>query len=178
MAHLEPAHPSSPEAKAILEKIQKVRGEPFSEIWLAMLHHPHLTRAVSDLGQLFRFEGTLPGSIREAAILFIAGRTKCLYEWTAHKGPAKKEEVPQEILDFLKEGRPYFEFPEPYADALEAAQLSFEKRSLPSSLQDRLIAQYGKKGVVELMLLTGFYQMLASFLNGFDIASGTNPLGK
>lgn len=172
MAQLEPVHPLSPETKAILEKIQKVRGEPFSEIWLAMLHHPALTRAASDLGQIFRFEGTLPGSIRESAILFIASRTKCSYEWSAHIGPAKKEGVSQEILDFLKEGRPYFEFPEPYADTLEAAQLSIEKRSLPSSLQERLIEQYGQKGLVELMLLTGFYQMLASFLNGFDIASG------
>lgn len=170
MAPLKPVHPS-PEAKAILEKIQKARGKPFSEIWLAMLHHPELTQAVSDLGQIFRFEGTLPGSIREAAILFIASRTKCPYEWEAHSGPAKKEEIPQVILDFLKEGRPYFEFPEPYADALEAAQLAFEKRSLPSSLQERLIEQYGEKGIVELMLLAGFYQMLASFLNGFDIVT-------
>lgn len=172
MAHLEPVDRLSPKAKAILEKIQKARGKPFSEIWLAMLHHPELTQAVSDLGQIFRFEGTLPGSIRESSILFIASRTKCPYEWNAHIGPAKKEGIPQEILDFLKEGRPYFEFPEPYADALEAAQLSFEKRSLPSSLQERLIQQYGEKGVVELVLLTGFYQMLASFLNGFDIVSG------
>lgn len=170
MAQLEPIHPLSPEAKAILDNIQKKRGEPFSEIWLAMLHHPVLTRAVSDLGQIFRFEGTLPGSMRESAILFIASRTKCSYQWSAHIDPAKKEQIPQEILEFLKDGRPYFEFPEPYADVLEAAQLSFEKRSLPSSLQERLIEQYGQKGLIELMLLTGFYQMLASFLNGFDIA--------
>lgn len=169
MAHLDPAKPDSPEAKKVLEHIHKVRGTPFSEIWLTMLHHPALTKGVSDLGQMLRFEGVLPGNIREAVILFIASSVESPYEWAAHFKMAKKENVPEEILSFLSQPRPFADYPEPYCDAMEAAQMALDKRSLPSSLQNRLIQQYGKKGLVELVLLAGFYQMVAAFLNGFDV---------
>lgn len=169
MSHLDPPKLDSPDAKKVLEHIQRVRGAPFSEIWQTMLHHPALTQAVSDVGQILRFEGVLPGNIRESAILYISSSTRASYEWAAHIQMAKKEKVPEEILSFIKQKRYFADFPEPYSDVMEAAQMSLEKRSLPSSLQERLIEQYGKKGLVELILLTGYYQMLAAFLNGFDV---------
>lgn len=169
MAHLEKSKVKTDEEKAILAEIQNVRGAPFSEIWLTMLHHPALTKAVSSAGKILRFQGTLPGNIREAVILYVAGATRSSYEWAAHIEMAVKEGVQEEILSFLKKHRPFADFPEPYCDVIEAAQMCLEKRSLPSSLQDRLIEQYGKKGLVELVLLAGFYQMIAAFLNAFDI---------
>lgn len=169
MAHLDFAKLESPKDKEILQHIEQVRGSPFSEIWLTMLHHPVLTREVSDLGQTLRFEGTLPGAIRDILILYIASRCHTSYEWAAHVALAKKEGIPEEVFSLLKTRCPFSAFPEPYRDALEAAQTALDKKSLPAALQNQLVSQYQTKGLVEIVLLVGYYQMLASFLNAFEI---------
>lgn len=169
MARIEIVVKPSQEQTEVLKHIQAVRGTPFSEIWLAMLHHPALTKRVTDLGQSLRFEGILPSSIRECAILYIAQATKSNYEWVAHIGIAKKEQLTEKIIALIQAGKDYKAFPEPYRDIIEIAQLTLEKKYIPEDLQYRLEATYGIEGTIELVLLCGFYQMLAAFLNGFCI---------
>jgi 4-carboxymuconolactone decarboxylase len=169
MARLEIVVKPSPEQKEVLKHIQNVRGTPFSEIWLAMLHNPVLTKRISDLGQALRFEGILPGSIREAAILFIANSTKSSYEWAAHHGVAQKEGISEKIISLIKEGKDFHAFPEPYRDIIETAQITLQKKSIPEALQYRLESMYGVEGTIELVILCGCYQMIAAFLNGFDV---------
>jgi hypothetical protein len=40
---------------------------------------------------------------------------------------------------------------------------------LPADLQSRAVAQWGREGLVEIVVLSGFYQMFAAFNQGFNI---------
>jgi hypothetical protein len=47
----------------------------------SLMHHPALAEKVGDLGEYLRFGGTLPGDIREMAILITARSVNQSYEW-------------------------------------------------------------------------------------------------
>src|SRR5262245_9461318 len=73
----------TPDAKRIYEKISAKRGAvrgPFA----SLMHHPALAERVGDLGEFLRFGSTLPGDIRELAILITARSVGQGYEWIAH----------------------------------------------------------------------------------------------
>lgn len=169
MSHLEYAPLHLAEAQDVLKEIQGSRGEKYSEIWMTMLHHIPLTRGVSNVGQILRFHGTLSSPLREAVILYIAHATHCSFEWDCHTDFGQRAGVPEEIVSLIGQSRPLSAYPEPYRDVLEAAEMALQKKSLPDPLQTRLIEQYGKNGLVEIVLLSGYYQMLASFLNAFEV---------
>ena len=42
---------------------------------------------------------------------------------------------------------------------------------VPDDLQARAAAEWGKHGLVEIVVLSGFYQMFAAINQGFDISN-------
>ena len=169
MAHLDYANLHDPEAEHALKEIQGSRGEKYSEIWMKMLHNVPLTRVVSNVGRTLRFQGTLSGPLREAVILYVGHAARCQFEWDCHTDFGRKAGVPEEIISHIQRNSALNAYPQPFRDVLEAAQAALEKKSLPAPLQTRLIQQFGKNGLVEIVLLSGYYQMLASFLNAFEV---------
>ena len=69
MARLsDPLDALTPDARQVYDKITAKRGAvrgPFA----SLMHHPALAERVGDLGEYLRFGATLPGDIRELAIL-------------------------------------------------------------------------------------------------------------
>ncbi|HXD96032.1 MAG TPA: hypothetical protein VN646_05800, partial [Candidatus Acidoferrum sp.] len=64
----DPLDALEPDARRVYEKITVKRGAvrgPFA----SLMHHPVLAERVGDLGEYLRFNGTLPGDIRELAVL-------------------------------------------------------------------------------------------------------------
>ena len=43
---------------------------------------------------------------------------------------------------------------------------------MPDDLQARAAREWGKRGLVEIVVLSGFYQMFAAINQGFDIKHG------
>jgi 4-carboxymuconolactone decarboxylase len=83
----------TPDARQVYEKIAARRGAvrgPFAPL----MHHPALAERVGDLGEYLRFGSTLPGDVRELAILLTARAVGQAYEWTAHAPLARKEGLP------------------------------------------------------------------------------------
>ncbi len=60
------------DAKAIYDKITAKRGPMRGGPYASLMHDPALAEKVGDLGEYLRFGGTLPGDIRELAILVTA----------------------------------------------------------------------------------------------------------
>src|ERR1700731_3976277 len=49
-------------------------------------------------------------------------------------------------------------------------------QAIPDALQARAVAEWGKDGLVEIVVISGFYQMFAAINQGFDIVpSGKGP---
>ena len=60
-----------PAAQKVYERIAAKRGK-IRGPYVPLMHHPALAERVADLGEYLRFDATLPGDIRELAILITA----------------------------------------------------------------------------------------------------------
>lgn len=159
----------SPEARALYGQLAAKRGH-IDGMYRTLLNHPALLEKVSALGSYLRFgETALPSEARELAILACARRMGAGYEWVKHRDPARKAGIAEPVLEALRQGRE----PEGLAPGLRAvldvADCALARRSIPAGIQDEVVRAYGVQGVVELVVLCGFYAMIAGVVFAFDV---------
>ncbi len=107
------------EQKNVFDKIANgprggVRG-PFA----ALLHCPGAADHIQAMGAHLRFDGVLPGPLRELAILVTAHFWKAEYEWNSHAPIAEKEGLDPAVIDAIAQNRTP-EFPSPDQRAVYA----------------------------------------------------------
>jgi 4-carboxymuconolactone decarboxylase len=178
MARLpDPTGALSADAQALYDELAAKRGR-IDGMYRSLLNHPELTRRVSDLGSFLRFgAGNLPPEVRELVILWLARQVDAAYEWVKHVPPARAAGLPDAVIEALRTGRDPAGLDDRQQAALIAARCVLELRSIPPELQEKLIRCLGIQGVVELVVLVGFYRMIAGVIFAFDVPlpSGETP---
>jgi 4-carboxymuconolactone decarboxylase len=158
----------SPEAQKVYERITAKRGRiggPFAPL----MHHPALAERVADLGEYLRFASTLPGDLRELAILITARHVAQPFEWIMHAPVALKEGLPAEIIEYIRVQGDLSTLPARYVRAARLVQHVLARESVPRTLQDEMEQEIGVRGVVELVVLAGYYQTIAAVIFAFDV---------
>ena len=145
-----------------------------SAVYTAMFNNPAVTAKVSALGEHIRFHGTLPGDVRELAILRYSAKAGFEYEWAHHQRPARLEGLPDPVLEAVTTGAPpddpdFADLRPEQRAALSAIDAVVEGRSIPSSVQDVLTETFGTGGPVELVALCGLYALMGYMTTAFDI---------
>jgi 4-carboxymuconolactone decarboxylase len=170
MARLpDPTGALTPEAQTLYDQMVGRRGR-LDGMYRSLLNHPELTRCVSDLGTFLRFgDGALPGAVRELIILWLARRVGAAYEWVKHLPPARAAGLSNAVIEALRAGREPPGLDETQGAALQVAKCALELRAIPPDLQDTVTASLGLKGVIELVVLVGFYRMIAGVIFAFDV---------
>lgn len=150
----------------------EVRG-PF----VALLHHPELARRIQALGEQLRWHGTLPAALTELAVLVTARRWTCQHEWYMHEKLARKAGVADATIAAIAEKRP----PEGLSPD-EAAVYAFCAEAHASgrvgdAAFEAVCARFGREGALELLVLCGYYSMMAMVLNtaGLPLPDGAPP---
>jgi len=158
-----------PAARALHDQLTAKRGR-IDGMYQTLLNHPALLEKVAALGSYLRFEGSaLPPAARELAILACARTMGAAYEWVKHVPVARQAGISNEILEDLRLGRSPQGLDATQQAVLRAAGHALARRSLPEPVQAALEKAYGVKGVVELVVLCGFYAMIAGVIFAFDI---------
>jgi 4-carboxymuconolactone decarboxylase len=156
-----------PDARRVYDKIVAKRGV-IQGPYAALMHHPALAERVGDLGELLRFDSTVPGDIRELVILMTARAASQPFEWVMHVPIAQRAGLPQDVIERIKVQGDVSGFPPRYAGAARIIQHVLARESLPASLQEAVAADLGVAGLLELVVLAGYYQMIAGVLFAFD----------
>ena len=168
MAQLpDPLDTLAPEARAVYDKISARRGAvrgPFA----SLMHHPALAERVGDLGEYLRFGGTLPGDVRELAILITARAVSQPYEWIAHAKVATREGLPADVIERVRTRGDLSALPPRYARPARVVQHALAFESIPAALQAEVQKEFGVTGLMELVVLAGQYRMIAGVLFAFD----------
>lgn len=145
----------------------------------ALLYAPEVGNATQALGAALRFDSSLPGHLRELAILMVAQRWRANYEWYAHAPIAAREELGEAIIEAIKAGRT----PEAEPDVLcihRFVSELVETRRICDETYAQTRALIGEQGLVELIALVGYYSLLAGLLNTFEVGvpeGETPPFG-
>ena len=151
---------------------RRTKGEGFGGPYLALLNHPELARRVEELGFFLKFEGALPRTIYQFIVLTIARATGAAFEWHDHIAHARAAGLPEDVIDCIDTARTGA-LPMPYALAHAILEKTMAWQVVPDELQARAAAEWGKHGLVEIVVLSGFYQMFAAINQGFDISEIT-----
>jgi len=135
----------------------------------AMLHHPVAGNAVQRLGEILRFEGNLSDILREVAILTVGRHWKAQYEWWAHANIARKAGMDEAVIQAI-----YDRTPLPTQDGDIQAVHGFVKELVETQhVGDENYAAahdaLGDTGVVELVILAGYYGLISATLNTFQV---------
>lgn len=158
-----PVTDPSPEVREILAGTA-VRPGPPANIFLTMAHHPRLLKRFNVLGGLFLARGLLPPRERELVILRTAWRCRSEYEFGQHTLIGRRAGLTdEEIL------RTTGDEPAGWADAdaalIRLADEIHERREVSDQLWAELSARWSVPELAELVMLAGFYGMVAGFLN-------------
>ena len=91
------------------------------------------------------------------------------YEWVKHRDPARRAGIPDPVIEALRQGREPEGLGPGLRAVLDAAACALARRTIPAGIQDEVVRAYGVEGVVELVVLCGFYAMIAGVIFAFDV---------
>lgn len=170
--------------RAIYERMvarRKTQGAGFGGPYAALMNHPRLCEKIEDLGYFLKFEGRLPRDVYQFVVLCVARKTGADFEWIDHVKHAEEAGVPQEVISALQRGGdPRRIANDPYGLVAQLLSATMEWKSVPEALQNNVIQRFGVEGLVELVVLSGFYQMFSAVNQGFDVAppeGAPKPIG-
>ena len=148
-------------AEAIMSGPRKSLGGPFN----AWLRSPALADRLQRVGAYLRFETSLPHRLNEFAILITARHWGAQFEWYAHHRLALQAGLDPAVATDLAEGR------RPAGmKADETAVYDFctelrRDRQVSDAAFAAAKAALGEQGVVELIAVSGYYDLVSMTLN-------------
>ena len=142
----------------------------------ALLRVPDLGNAVQLVGEKVRFETSLPGYLRELAIITCARHWRSNYEWFAHVRIGRDEGLSEDTIDDVLHKRTPAA-PDEAAVYTFVAQLN-ETGRVDDERYESSVTSFGEQAVTELVILSGYYALIAQLLNTFQVpvpAGETTP---
>jgi 4-carboxymuconolactone decarboxylase len=152
------------------------RGGLAGPFW-PWLRNPELAERAQKLGELVRYNSSLPPRLFELAVLVTAHHWKAQFEWYAHAPLARKAGLGDEIIAAIHAGtRPQFAKDDEAAVYDFAVELYARKR-VSDAVYASAVAHLGERGAVELVGILGYYALVSMTLNtfGIEVPEGTAP---
>ncbi len=136
---------------------------------IAWLRNPELARRAQRLGELLRYDTTLPPRLSELAILVCGRHWTSHHEWTAHKRLALDAGLnPHVIADVAARRRPEMADDEERL-VHDIALCLLSTGRIPRALYDQGIHRLKERGMVELVAIVGYYCLVSVTLNAFEL---------
>ncbi|KAE9362794.1 hypothetical protein N431DRAFT_524567 [Stipitochalara longipes BDJ] len=138
--------------------------------WGAWIQEPAIGGAIWELVKVMTAQAKLKPTVRQLAILVVAGHFNAGYEIYAHGAMAKSQGMSKEKLATVLGGSRPSNLGEEEACAYDISKALTRGGILPEALYRRGFDVLGEYGVRELIYLVGLYHLVSINLNGFDIA--------
>lgn len=131
----------------------------------ALMYSPQVMNEARAMGDYLRFNSAIGNKLSEVVILVTAREWSQDYEWYLHGPIALKAGIRKEVADAIADGRR----PEGMTDDEQivydfSIELHRNKR-VSDQTYDRAEKRFGKKGVVDLTGINGYYTFLAMEMN-------------
>ena len=166
MAIIPYAHedPQDDRVRAVLDRLP----EPRINLFTMLANAPALIGPSLRLGEAILTRSDLSAELRELAILQSARVTATEYEWVQHEGIAKLIGVPDEKVAAIRSGA--LDTLEPAeAAAMRLVEQCIGDRTPDETLVREVAEHHGRNGLVELLLVAGYYAMLGGVMRAVRI---------
>ncbi|MEU0741235.1 carboxymuconolactone decarboxylase family protein [Streptomyces sp. NPDC006134] len=143
------------------------RAVPPSNVLGLLLRHPALAKSFLTFSAHLLVRNSLPEKTRELAILRVAWRRRCPYEWEQHVLIGRRAGVTEE------------EFEDVRAGAGTLVNRAVDELETSSTLSDgtyaELAQQLDERQLLDFVFTVGAYGMLAAALNTFEVEPDPVP---
>jgi 4-carboxymuconolactone decarboxylase len=151
--------------KKAAEEFLAVRKRPVYGPFARLMYSPELMTVARSMGDHLRFKSGVGTILSEFVILVVAREWGQDYEWDVHAPIALQQGIKKEIVDAVLDGRR----PAGMSDDEEmcydfSIELHRNKR-VSDTTYARVEKRFGKKGVVDLVGINGYYTFLAMMMN-------------
>lgn len=136
-----------------------------------LLYSPHVGDAVQKVGSAVRFGSEMSARVREIVTLTVARHWRSDFEWWAHDRIARRVGFSDAELAALKDGREI-----DFDDRAERTAHRFclsvlETGDAPDDLYAEAVADFGESGVCDLVVLIGYYGLIAQMMRVFRVVT-------
>lgn len=134
-----------------------------------LLYSPRVGDVIQELGAALRFHTELSAPVRELAILVVATYHDCEFERWAHEPIAKRVGLTDDQIAALRAGtRPDLDTDDLIA-AYDVCQSILQHKSVTDDEYRRAVETLGQDRLVELMMVVGYYGLLAQIMGAFEV---------
>lgn len=131
-----------------------------------LARHPKLARAYLRFGSYLLLGSSLPARIREQAILRVAHRRECAYEWSHHVDIAKEVGLTDAEIAAARSGEADDEFERAVFAAVDELD---EKSNISDQTWSALCERLDEHQRMDLVFTIGGYIALAMAINAFGV---------
>ncbi|QBI52313.1 carboxymuconolactone decarboxylase family protein [Streptomonospora litoralis] len=135
----------------------------------AMLAAPGVGAALQHLSAAVGARTSLSARIREIAILTVATARASAFEWSAHRGLAAEAGLAESEIAALGGHATPESFGPADRAALDFTRALLRDRDTSAACHTAAEEHFGEAGVVELVTLVGYYDLLATLLRALRV---------
>lgn len=148
-------------ADSIMSGPRKGLAGPFN----AWLRSPELADRLQKVGEYLRFNTSLDKRVNEMAIIITAQHWGSQYEWYAHAPLAIKAGLDPKIVEAIGAGRKPDLMKDDEAIVWDVTTQLRRDHSVDDATYARAIEKFGEKGVMDLIAVSGYYDLVSMTLN-------------
>ncbi len=157
-----------------------IRGGPRGGLrgpFQAWLRSPELANRLQKVGEFVRFNSTVPTRLNELAILITARAWDAQFEWWAHHRLALEAGLDPAVAADIAEGRRPASMQADEAVVYDFCTELRATRRVGDATLAAAIDLLGEQGVIELIGVSGYYDVVSMTLNVAEVAlpDGVEP---
>ena len=151
-------------ADAVAKAFGEVRG-PYS----ILLHSPALTSKLIPLVPFMHHDCVVEEKLRLVAGLAAAREHDAVYVWSAQVNRARKVGIRQELIDLVRAKGDSAGLPAEEREIVDYVRQLIRHHRVEQAVFDALRKRHGEQWLVELTAVLGYFGLVASVANAFEI---------
>lgn len=153
------------EQKKAATEFEAARKAPPFGPFIPLMHSPQVMNQARAMGDYLRFNSAIGNTLSELAILMTAREWSQDYEWLVHAPIAEKAGIKKDIVDAILDGRRPTGMSADEEIVYDFSTELLRNKRVSDATLDRADKRFGKKGVVDLVGIHGYYTLLAMQMN-------------
>lgn len=158
----------SSEGQEIWDEIESSRGG-VARNYAALLNNPQAAGRMATLGGYARFETTMDPRIKTLAVLTTAREANGHYVWTVNQRAAQEAGVSEDIVQAIHEFRAPAGLEAKDAQVVQFVLELLRQHRISDATFEALRSQVGDAGVVDVLVVVGYYYTLAHCLQALEV---------
>ena len=158
----------TPDGQQIWDEIESSRGGVALN-YAALLNNPQAAGRLATLGGYARFETSMDPRIKTLAVLTAAREANGHYVWTVNQRGAREAGVSDEIIQSIHEFRAPAGLEPKDAHVVQFVLELLRQHRVSDATFEALRSQVGDAGVVDVLVVVGYYYTLAHCLQALEV---------